>query len=145
MESETTEINYWQRSRINLNLAKSRQLRVHAEKRRLGRCRFMHMPRRRRLRDWDKITSGSTRSSFLAHKHPPHLRPVKITTSTHRPPRLRPTHPYPSLLFALTHRLYHRHIRRGRVYIRTDYMRTRPRLLPLGPRGLHVYLYMGCR
>jgi hypothetical protein len=103
MENETTEINYWQRARINLNLAKSRQLRVHAVKRRLGRCRFMHMPRRRRLRDWDKITSGCTRSSPIAYKHRRPLlpRPLEITTSIHKPPRPKPTPPHPSPLFDL--------------------------------------------
>jgi len=97
MENETTEINYWQRTRINLNLAKSRQLlRVHAEERRLGRCRFMHMPRRRRLRDWDKITSGCTRCSPIAYRHRhPLLR--SSSENHHFYSQTTPTEIYPSL------------------------------------------------
>lgn len=145
MESETTEINYWQRARINLNLAKSRQLRVHAEKRPLGRCRFMHMPRRRRFRDWDKITSGCTRSSFVAHKHP-------LTTIQSKSPLPFTNHPdwdLPILIHCHcsppppSPRLHRRHKHRGRVYIRTDYMRKRPRLLPLRPSRMRVFLF--CR
>jgi len=145
MESETTEINYWQRARINLNLAKSRQLRVHAEKRRLGRCRFMHMPRRRRLRDWDKITSGSTRSAYLAHEHPPPHPPSPSSGENHHfHSQTTPTErSYPSLSIVAVRprpRLHRRHthlvvvcifepITRGRVL---DYT------LPLGPRHVRV-------
>lgn len=143
MENETTEINYWQRARINLNLAKSRQLlRVHAEERRLGRCRFMHMPRRRRLRDWDKITSGCTRCNPIAYKHRhPLLRPS--SGNHHFYSQTTPTETYPSLSVVCSISCpaactIVTQTSRSCVYIRTDYMRTRP-YTTLSPRCVRVY------
>lgn len=58
----------------------------------------MHMPRRRRLRDWDKITSGCTRCSPIAYKHRHPLLPPPPTSENHHfYSQTTPTETYPSL------------------------------------------------
>jgi len=143
MENETTEINYWQRARINLNLAKSRQLlRVHAEERRLGRCRFMHMPRRRRLHDWDKITSGCTRCSPHSLQTPS-LTPPPVQWKS---PLLFTNHPYrdlPLLIRCLcsisSRRLHHRHTNIAAMCIYSNRLHADSSYTTLSPRRVRVY------